>query len=97
MFGALRFFYLTVLNKPRRGHEMPYPKKSMRLPVIWSPDEVTCLIDAAPTPLYRTIIMTSYASGMRRAEVAALKLTDVDSARIVLHVQERQPPLFHTP
>jgi len=88
MVGALRFFYLTVLNKPWRGHEMPYPKKSMHLPVIWSPDEVARLIDAAPTRFYRTIIMTLYATGMRRAEVAALKVCDVDSARMVLHVQE---------
>jgi site-specific recombinase XerD len=86
--GALRFFYFKVLNKPWRGHEMPYPKKSIRLPVIWSPDEVALLINAAPTPFYRTIIMTLYATGMRRAEVAALKITDVDSARMVLHVQE---------
>jgi site-specific recombinase XerD len=88
MVGALRFFYLKVLNKPWRGHEMPYPKKSMHLPVIWSPEEIGRLIDAAPTPFYRTILMTLYATGMRRAEVAALKLADVDSARMVLHVQE---------
>ena len=88
MVGALRFFYLTVLNKPWRGHEMPYPKKSLRLPVIWSPDEVARLIDAAPTPFYRTILMTLYATGMRRAEVAALQITDIDSARMVLHVKE---------
>ena len=88
MVGALRFFYLTVLNKPWRGHEMPYPKKSIRLPVIWSPDEVARLIDAAPTPFYRTILMTLYATGMRRAEVAALQITDIDSARMVLHVKE---------
>jgi integrase/recombinase XerD len=88
MVGALRFFYLTVLNKPWRGHEMPYPKKSMRLPVIWSSDEVARLIDAAPTPFYRTILMTLYATGMRRAEVAALQIADIDSARMVLHVKE---------
>ena len=61
--GALRFFYLTVLNKPWHGRELPYPKKSMRLPVIWSPDEVTRLIEAAPTPFYGTILMTLYATG----------------------------------
>jgi integrase/recombinase XerD len=88
MVGALRFFYLTVLNKPWRGHELPYPKKSVRLPVIWSAEEIARLIDAAPTPFYRTILMTLYATGMRRAEVAALKVCDVDSARMVLHVKE---------
>jgi site-specific recombinase XerD len=78
MVGALRFFYLTVLNKPWRGHELPYPKKSIHLPVIWSPEEVAHLIDAAPTPFYRTILMTLYATGMRRAEVAVLKISDID-------------------
>ena len=87
MVGAMRFFYLTVLNKRWRGHEMPYPKKDIHLPIIWSPDEVARLIQAAPTPFYRTILMTLYATGMRRAEVAALKISDVDSARMVLHVQ----------
>src|SRR5262245_52502501 len=67
---------------------MPYPKKNVRLPVIWSRDEVARLIDAAPTPFYRTILMTLYATGMRRAEVAALKLSDVDSARMVLQVAD---------
>jgi integrase/recombinase XerD len=86
--GALRFFYFKALNKPWRGHELPYPKKTARLPVIWSPDEVARLIDAAPTPFYRTLVMTLYATGMRRAEVAALKITDIDSARMVIHVQE---------
>ncbi len=86
--GALRFFYFKALNKPWRGHELPYPKKTARLPVIWSTEEVARLIDAAPTPFYRTILMTLYATGMRRAEVAALKLTDIDSARMVIHVQE---------
>jgi integrase len=88
MVGALRFFYLTALNKPWRGHEMPYPKKNVRLPVIWSPDEVARLIDAAPTAFYRTILMTLYATGMRRTEVTALKLSDIDSARMVLHIKE---------
>ncbi len=86
--GALRFFYFKALNKPWRGHELPYPKKTARLPVIWSPDEVARLIDAAPTPFYRTLVMTLYGTGMRRAEVAALKITDIDSARMVIHVQE---------
>jgi site-specific recombinase XerD len=84
--GALRFFYIKMLKRPW-GEEMPYPKKRIHLPVIWSPEEVACLIDAAPLPFYRTILMTLYGTGVRRAECAAFKLTDVDSARMVMHVQ----------
>lgn len=87
MVGALRFFFLRTLKRPWSGDEMPYPKKKIHLPVIWSPEEVACLIDAAPIPFYRTILMTLYGTGVRRAELAALKLTDVDAARMVLHVQ----------
>lgn len=86
--GALRFFYFKALNKPWRGHELPYPKKTARLPVIWSAEEIARLIEAAPTPFYRTLVMTLYATGMRRAEVAALKITDIDSTRMVVHVQQ---------
>jgi len=86
--GALRFFYRKVLKRPWTGDEMPYPKKKIHLPVIWSPEEVTSLIDAAPIAFYRTILMTLYGTGVRRAECAALKLTDIDSARMVVHVQD---------
>ena len=85
--GALRFFFRKVLKRPCDGDEMPYPKKKIHLPIIWSPEEVACLIDAAPIPFYRTILMTLYGTGVRRAECAALKLTDIDSARMVVHVQ----------
>ena len=86
--GALRFFFRKVLKRPWTGDEMPYPKKKIHLPIIWSPEEVTSLIDAAPIAFYRTILMTLYGTGVRRAECAALKLTDIDSARMVVHIQE---------
>src|SRR5262252_5848875 len=46
--GALRFFFRKVLKRPWDGDEMPYPKKRIHLPIIWSPEEVASLIDAAP-------------------------------------------------
>ncbi|MBZ5626320.1 MAG: hypothetical protein LAQ69_47695 [Acidobacteriia bacterium] len=52
---------------------MPYPKKKIHLPVIWSPEEVACLIEAAPIPFYHTILMTLYGTGVRRAECAAFQ------------------------
>jgi site-specific recombinase XerD len=86
--GALRFFFLKALKRPWRSEEMPFPKKRIHLPVIGSPDEVGHLIDAAPIPFYRTILMTLYGTGVRRAECAAFKLTDIDAARMVVHVHD---------
>jgi integrase/recombinase XerD len=85
--GALRFFFLRTLRRPWSGDEMPYPKKKIHLPVIWSPEEVACLIDAALIPFYH-ILMTLYGTGVRRAECAAFKLTDSDAARMVVHVHD---------
>ena len=84
--AALRFFYIKTLKKPWSIAETPYPKKSHRLPTILSQEEVARLIDAALTPFHRTLLMTLYATGLRCAELTHLKVSDVDSKRMVIHV-----------
>ena len=86
--AALRFFYTKTLKKAWSVAETPYPKKNYRLPTILSQEEVARLIDAAETPFHRTLLMTLYATGLRRAEVTHLKVSDVDSKRMVIHVRE---------
>ena len=86
--GALRFFFVKMLKRPWAVEETPYPKKRMRLPVILSRDEVARLIESASNQFHRTILMTLYATGVRRAELAHLKVTDIDSERMVLHIQD---------
>ena len=84
---ALRFFYIQTLKKPWSIADTPYPKKSHRLPTILSQEEVAQLIDAAYTPFHRTLLMTLYATGLRNAELTRLKVSDIDSQRMVIHVQ----------
>jgi len=85
--AALRFFYTKTLNKPWSIAETPYPKKAHRLPTILSQEEVAQLIDAARNPFHRTLLMTLYATGVRCAELVHLKVRDVDSQRMVIHVR----------
>jgi len=85
--AALRFFYIKTLRKPWSIAETPYPKKVQRLPIILSPEEVAQLIDSALTPFHRILLMTLYATGVRRAELARLKITDIDSQRMIIHIQ----------
>jgi len=85
--AALRFFYVKTLKKSWNAAETPYPKQAFQLPTILSQEEVVRLIDAANTPFHRTVLMTLYATGMRRAELTHLKVTDVDSQRMVIHVR----------
>jgi site-specific recombinase XerD len=85
--AALRFFYSKTLKKTWSIAETPYPKKAFHLPLILSREEVARLIDAALTPYHRTLLMTLYATGVRRAELTHLKVSDIDSKRMVIHVQ----------
>jgi site-specific recombinase XerD len=85
--AALRFFYAQVLKKGWSVAETPYPKKVLRLPQILSQEEVARLIDAADSPFHRILLMTLYATGARRAEVAQFKVSDIDSERMVIHIQ----------
>lgn len=85
--GALRFFYIKTLKKSWNVEETPYPKKRFRLPAVLSADEVSRLIESALTPFHRTILITLYATGVRRAELANLQIADIDSQRMVVHVR----------
>jgi site-specific recombinase XerD len=85
--AALRFFYTKTLKKGWSAAETPYPKSAEHVPSILSQEEVARLIDAACTPFHRTLLMTLYATGVRRAELTHLKITDVDSQRMVVHIQ----------
>jgi len=84
---ALRFFYIQTLKRPWSIADTPYPKKRHRLPTILSQEEVAQLIDAAPTSFYRTMLMTLYGTGARRTELTRLKVSDIDSRRMVVHIQ----------
>ena len=85
--AALRFFYIKTLGQEWNLDRAPYPKRPRRLPIILSPHEVEHLIDAADNPFYRVIVMTLYATGVRRSELTHLRIHDIDSERMVVHVR----------
>jgi integrase/recombinase XerD len=85
--AALRFFYIRVLKRGWSIAETPYPKSVFRLPLVLSQEEVARLIDAAESPFHRVLLMTLYATGARRAEVSRLKISDIDSERMVIHIR----------
>jgi site-specific recombinase XerD len=85
--ASLRFFYIHVLKRGWSIAEAPYPKKVRHLPQVLSQAEVARLIDAAESPFHRILPMTLYATGARRAEAAHLKIGDIDSQRMVVHIR----------
>jgi integrase/recombinase XerD len=87
--ATLRFFYIKRLKKVWSVAETPFPKRVLRFPTILSQEEVTQLIDAALTPYHRILLMTLYATGVPNAELTHLKVSDIDSERMVIHIQIR--------
>jgi len=84
--AALRFLFVRTLQRHEFRQFIPYPKVRRKLPKILSREEVARLIDASSSLFERTLLMVLYGTGMRRAEIARLKIADIDSLRMILHV-----------
>jgi len=86
--AALRFLFVKTLRRAYLPDAIPFPKHHKRLPTVLSQEEVTRLIDSTANLMHRAMVMTLYATGVRRAELCRLKVTDIDSERMVLHIQQ---------
>jgi integrase/recombinase XerD len=85
---ALRFFYGKVLQKDWAIAHIPFPKHEKKLPVVLSSEEVEQFLAAVDHPRHRVVLTVMYAAGLRLAEALHLKVTDVDSSRMVLRVEQ---------
>ena len=100
--AALRFLFIHTLHRHQFRQFLPYPRVRRKLPKILSREEVACLIDASSGLFERTLLMVLYGTGMRRSEIARLKIADIDSQRMVIHVvngkggKDRDLPLSPT-
>ena len=87
--SALRFFFKKMLKR-RDMHfdDLPFPKTPRKLPTVLSPEEVSCMIDRTTNLMHRTILMVLYGTGVRRTELSLLKVADIDSKRMVIHIRQ---------
>jgi integrase/recombinase XerD len=83
---ALRFLYRVTLRRHEVVECLRYPRKTKKLPVVLSPEEVMRLLQAIRSLKLQAILMTAYAAGLRVAEVAALRIGDIDSQRMLIRV-----------
>lgn len=100
--AALRFFYVRTLRRHEFREFLPYPKSPRKLPSILSQEEVARLISASTNLFQRTLLMVLYGTGMRRSELARVKIDHIDSQRMIIHVvdgkghKDRDLPLSPT-
>jgi len=86
--SALKFLYLITLEMPWTGEYFPRAKRPQRLPVILSQEELLAFFDHIPSLKYRAAMMICYGAGLRVSEAIALKITDIDSKRMLLRVEQ---------
>jgi site-specific recombinase XerD len=85
--NAIKFYYEVVLGMPNRFYDIERPRKEHKLPLVISKEEILAIIDNTNNIKHRCIVELLYGSGLRRSELLNLKITDVDSKRMLIRVQ----------
>jgi integrase/recombinase XerD len=84
----VRFFYRITLGQNETEFCLPRPKVPQRLPEILSREEIERLFAVTTNLKHRVLLMTTYSAGLRVSEVARLKVSDIDSQRMTLRVDQ---------
>ncbi|XSC43351.1 tyrosine-type recombinase/integrase [Bradyrhizobium sp. RDT10] len=86
--STLRFFFKVTLGRPDLVERTTFVREPRKLPVVLSPEEVVRLLDAAPGLKYKAALSVAYGAGLRVSEVVALKVSDIDSKRMIIRVEQ---------
>ena len=86
--SALRFFFTVTLGRNDAQAGMTTVREPRRLPVILGPEEVARLLDAAPSLKYKAALSVAYGAGLRASEVVSPKVSNIDSTRKVIRVEQ---------
>src|SRR5438046_4385173 len=85
--SAVQFLYLVTLEMPWEKHDFPRARLEEKLPVVLAPDEVQRFLDQVTGVKHRAVLFTCYGSGVRISEAVSLKLSDIDSHRMLIRVE----------
>src|SRR6201987_1645243 len=87
--AALRFLYKITLHKDWSLEEViPTPKIPQKLPIVLTQEEVLKFLASVRSITHRTILTTCYAAGLRVSEAICLQVTDIDSERMLIRIQQ---------
>ncbi len=85
--NAMKFLYEQVLKREKFFYEIPRPKRPFLLPKLLNEDELGRLFAALENKKHKAILFTVYSSGLRVSEVVNLKIADIDSGRMQIHIR----------
>lgn len=85
--NAIKFYYEVVLGRTRMLFDLPRPKKPKQLPAVWSEEDVLKLFRVMNNEKHRLMLIMAYAHGMRVSEISDLRIRDIDSKRMQIHIK----------
>jgi site-specific recombinase XerD len=85
--NAIKFYFEQVMKREKEFYDLPRPKKPFKLPSVLAEEEVITLIQKTVNLKHRAIIMTGYSAGLRVSEIVNLKIDDIDSKRMMMHIK----------
>jgi integrase/recombinase XerD len=100
---GIRFFFATTLKRPLNTLDLVRPRRSKRMPIVLSQEEVRSILKLVRVPIYRMALTLIYACGLRISEAVRLETTDIDGKRHLILVREgkggrdRYVPLHQRP
>lgn len=86
--NALKFYFEQVQGRQREFYDLPRPQKPEKLPAVLSEVEVVGLIQKTGNLKHRALLLTAYSAGLRVSELVGLRVRDIDSGRMLVHVHE---------
>src|SRR6516165_7746668 len=86
--SALRFFFRVTLKRRDLAEAVVSVREPRRLPMVLSPEEVSRLLASTTNIKHKAALSLAYATGLRSSEVVSLKLTDIDSHRMVIRIEQ---------
>src|SRR5215471_2547573 len=85
--GALCFLYRVTLERPEAVEKIPHMRVPMRVPTVLTGIEVERILAALKSERHRAVVMLAYGAGLRIGEVCRLRVEDIDSKRMLLHIR----------
>ena len=88
LVNSIKFYYEKVLGMPNRFYSIDRPRKTKKLPKIVNKEMAQTMIDSTSNIKHKSIVSVLYSAGLRRGELIALKISDIDSNRMLIRVED---------
>lgn len=86
--NALKFYFEQVEGRKKEFYDLPRPQKPLKLPSVLAEDELVRIIEKTQNLKHKTLLMTAYSAGLRVSELVSLRIEDIDSERMMMHIRQ---------